>query len=161
MSSPEPSYQIADIIEGTAVDGPGLRTSIYFAGCGHRCEGCHNPSTWHLDAGRSLSLSEILSIIRSADFNVTLTGGDPLYLGIDRLIPLLEEIKQMGKTVWLYTGFTIDQIMEMPGSTQLLALVEAIVDGPFVMELRDTTVPFRGSSNQNIIYTAQLADSRR
>lgn len=71
--------RVLDIVEGTSVDGPGLRTSIYLAGCHHRCPGCHNPESWAMDGGREASVDELLDTIRYNDFNVTLSGGDPLY----------------------------------------------------------------------------------
>ena len=71
--------RVLDIVEGTSVDGPGLRTSIYLAGCHHRCPGCHNPESWAMDGGREASVDELLNTIRYNDFNVTLSGGDPLY----------------------------------------------------------------------------------
>lgn len=68
--------RVLDIVEGTSVDGPGLRTSIYLAGCHHRCPGCHNPESWAMDGGREASVDELLDTIRYNDFNVTLSGGD-------------------------------------------------------------------------------------
>lgn len=150
MSNTEPTYRIMDVVEGTSVDGPGLRTSIYFAGCDHHCPGCHNPQTWPHDAGHDMTLSELLTIIKTANFNVTLTGGDPVYQA-SKLKPLLQAIKEMGKSIWLYTGFTFEQLQQMPQMLELIPLLEAVVDGPFIEELRDTSLPFRGSSNQRII----------
>lgn len=146
--------RVIDIVEGTSVDGPGLRTSIYFAGCDHHCLGCHNPQTWPHDAGRDMALDEILAVVDAADFNVTLTGGDPIYQA-DRLLPLLDALHERGKTIWLYTGFTYDELLEMPVFHKILPFLEAIVEGPFIESLRDTTLRFRGSSNQRIIYTHQ------
>ena len=70
---------ILDIVEGTTVDGPGLRTSIYMTGCHHGCPGCHNPESWAFDGGTAMDLEEILAVVEENDFNVTLSGGDPLY----------------------------------------------------------------------------------
>lgn len=151
MNEPEPVYRIVDIVEGTSVDGPGLRTSIYFAGCDHRCPGCHNPQTWSHDAGRDFTLSELVEIIRKADFNVTLTGGDPVYQA-EKLYPLIKEISQIGKTIWLYTGFVYEEICNQENVREWLPMIEAVVDGPFVESLRDISLPFRGSSNQRIVF---------
>ena len=150
MSDSEIQFRIVDIVEGTSVDGPGLRTAIYFAGCDHHCPGCHNPQTWPHDAGHDMSLEELMSIIRIADFNVTLTGGDPIYQA-HKLKPLVENIRKLGKTVWLYTGFTFNEINNMESVKPWLKMIDTVVDGPFIEELRDTSLPFRGSSNQNII----------
>lgn len=143
--------RVVDIVEGTSVDGPGLRTSIYLAGCDHRCPGCHNPSTWPMDSGRTMSLDEILKVVDYNEFNVTLTGGDPIYQA-HKLLPLLEALQQRGLKVWLYTGFTYEELQKMPQAVALFPYLEAIVDGPFVEALRDTSLLFRGSSNQRIIY---------
>ena len=142
--------RIIDIVEGTAVDGPGLRTSIYLAGCAHRCPGCHNPQTWDFDAGKDMTVDELINIISQSDFNVTLTGGDPIYQA-EALIPLAKKIRELGYSIWLYTGFTFEQLQDMPIAMQLLEYIDTIVDGPFILEQRDTSLQFRGSSNQRII----------
>lgn len=147
---PQDTLRVVDIVEGTSVDGPGLRTSIYFAGCDHRCPGCHNPQTWDFQAGHDMTVDELAEAVAEADFNVTFTGGDPVYQAA-RLIPLARRIREAGKTIWLYTGFTIEQLAAMPDARELLRYVEAVVDGPFVEALRDIGLPFRGSSNQRII----------
>lgn len=142
--------RVIDIVEGTSVDGPGLRTSIYLAGCDHHCPGCHNPQTWPHDAGRDMTVDDIMAIVEYNDFNVTLTGGDPVYQA-EKLLPLVKRIREFGKTIWLYTGFTYEQLLTMPSAKALLPYLEAIVDGPFIMEQRDPELIFRGSSNQRII----------
>lgn len=154
MSDSEPFYRIVDIIEGTSVDGPGLRTSIYFAGCDHHCPGCHNPQTWAHDAGRDVALSELLKFVAEADLNVTLTGGDPVYQA-EKLYPLINGIRKLGKTIWLYTGFEFEELCQLSAAKNWLPMLEAVVDGPFVEQLRDVTLPFRGSSNQRIILIEQ------
>ena len=73
------TLRVMDIVPGTSVDGPGLRTSIYFAGCSHRCAGCHNPQSWPFDAGRDMTIGQIMEIVEENGFNVTFTGGDPMY----------------------------------------------------------------------------------
>ncbi len=149
------TLRVIDIIEGTSVDGPGLRTSIYFAGCEHKCPGCHNPQTWPFDAGHDMSVDELLQAVDAADFNVTLTGGDPVYQA-KKMLPLLEALQRRGKTVWLYTGFTYDELLKIPAAKAMLPYIEAVVDGPYIEALHDTTLRFRGSSNQRIIYTSEV-----
>ncbi len=144
------TLRVIDIIEGTSVDGPGLRTSIYFAGCEHHCPACHNPQTWDFNAGSDMPIDELIEIVTEADFNVTFTGGDPVYQA-RQLTKLAKRITDSGKTIWLYTGFTIEQLALMADARELLQNVEAVVDGPFVESLRDTDLAFRGSSNQRII----------
>lgn len=139
-----------DIIPGTSVDGPGLRTSIYIAGCNHHCPQCHNPHTWDFNAGKEMTVEEIMEVIECNGFNVTLTGGDPLF-SIPQIAPLVKAVNEAGYTIWLYTGYTFEQALRLPGFETLLPLLEAVVDGPFDNDLRDITLPFRGSSNQRVI----------
>ena len=65
------TYKVLDIRRGTTVDGPGFRTSIYFAGCNHACPGCHNPESWNFNGGVEMSADEILKVIEEEDFDVT------------------------------------------------------------------------------------------
>lgn len=148
--SSQPTYRVLDIVKGTTVDGPGFRTAIYFAGCNHQCPGCHNPQSWDFNGGEEMTLTEILRVIDEEDFDVTLTGGDPLYHPKEIAV-LAESIRQRGHTVWLYTGFTIEKIMDSEELSLPLPYLEAIVEGPYVEELRDPDLLFRGSSNQRIV----------
>ncbi|MBD5203909.1 MAG: anaerobic ribonucleoside-triphosphate reductase activating protein [Bacteroidales bacterium] len=147
----EPSYRVLDIIRGTTVDGPGFRTSIYLAGCTHRCPGCHNPQSWDPSGGTERTLSELLGIIREEEFNVTLSGGDPL-MHPESTAQLIRAIREAGYTVWLYTGYTWEEIQASPELYGAVAEAEAVVEGPYVEALRDPSLRFRGSSNQRIIF---------
>lgn len=139
-------------VEGTSVDGPGLRTSLYFAGCAHRCPGCHNEHTWDFAAGHDETCDSIMDIVRRNDFNVTFSGGDPLYQA-KALLPLACAIKTEGKTIWCYTGFIFEELARcgIDGVPELLGLIDVLVDGPFVAALKDESLRFRGSSNQRLI----------
>lgn len=145
-----PTFQVIDIIKGTTVDGPGFRTSIYFAGCSHHCEGCHNPITWDFNSGQSRTIEELMAVIREEDFDVTLSGGDPLFQAL-MLPALIKSIKEEGHSVWLYTGFTWEQIMVSPPLLDAVKNVEVVVDGPYIQRLRNPDLLFRGSSNQRLI----------
>ena len=143
-------YHVLDIIRGTTVDGPGFRTSIYLAGCDHRCVGCHNPQSWDPSGGVIMTLEEIMEVVEEEDFDVTLTGGDPLH-DPEALKALVKALKINGRNIWIYTGFTWEEIA---GNETLLSAVkeaDVIVDGLYVESLRDPDLPFRGSSNQRII----------
>ena len=140
------------IIEDTMVDGPGFRTSIYCAGCRHRCEGCHNPQSWDFSGGHAMTTDEIMRIIEADPFaNVTFSGGDPMYQpeGFAELARAIRE--RTRKTIWCYTGFTFEQLLNNPRQRALLELIDVLVDGPFVKSLRDETLRFRGSRNQRLI----------
>lgn len=147
------TLRVLDILFETMMDGPGLRTSIYFAGCKHHCKGCHNPQSWDMNGGYSMPINHILTLIKEDEFaNVTFSGGDPFYQ-VDAVTELAKRIKaETNKTIWCYTGFTIEEIRENPNLNKLLPYIDVLVDGPYVEALRNTDLPFRGSENQRIIY---------
>lgn len=157
-----PALRIVRIVEGTSVDGPGLRTSLYFAGCRHACPGCHNPSTWAFDAGEDMSIDQVMKVIRYNGFNVTFTGGDPMY-SAESILPLARAITEAGFTIWCYTGFTWEELMEhgTPAQKELLRYIDVLVDGPYIAAQRNTALRFRGSENQRLIAVApSLASSQ-
>ena len=146
------TLNVLQIVPGTSVDGPGLRTSIYLAGCTHRCPGCHNPASWDFNAGTPYDVDRLADIVIAHDFNVTLTGGDPLLTSNpEALLRLLRRLKDAGLNIWAYTGNTLEASEKIPHLQPILALIDTLVDGPFIAELRDPELPFRGSSNQRII----------
>lgn len=145
------TIRILDIVRGTTVDGPGFRTSIYMAGCKHACPACHNPQSWDFKAGTEMTLDEIMQIVIEEDFDVTLTGGDPLYQPLATQA-IIKAVTAIGHKVWIYTGFTMEDILFDPILAAAVKGAEAIVDGPFIEKLADSDLLFRGSSNQNIIY---------
>lgn len=142
--------RVVDIVDGTIVDGPGLRTSIYLAGCSHECPGCHNEATWPFDAGHDMSVREIEAHVRENDFDVTFSGGDPMYQP-EALAEACKAVRRLGKKIWCYTGFTFEQVWASARMRAVLEVIDVLVDGPFINELRDTSLRFRGSANQRII----------
>ena len=143
---------IIDIVEDTMVDGPGLRTSIYCAGCPNACPGCHNPQTWDINAGHEMSTEEIMQVIMADPFaNVTFSGGDPMFQaeGFTELARAIHS--ESTKTIWCFTGYTFERLMTMPRQRALLEEIDVLVDGPFVQAKRDPDLYFRGSSNQRLI----------
>ena len=146
------TLRVLDIIEETMVDGVGLRTSIYFSGCAHKCDGCHNQQSWDFNGGKEYTVDELLDIIKADEFaNVTFSGGDPLYQceGVTELAKRIKE--ETDKTIWCYTGFTYEEILVNDRLSQILPYIDVLVDGPYIEELRNTNLPFRGSENQRII----------
>lgn len=157
--------RILKIVPDTVVDGPGLRTSIYFAGCKVHCEGCHNPESWDLDGGEEMYPAEVLRQIEEyGNKRVTLSGGNPLdqeYLFHVQV--LCETLKREGYDIWLYSGYTWEHLIGRVQSfmwnnkarclelMKILDNIDVIVDGLFIKDLRDTSLLYRGSSNQRII----------
>ena len=99
-----------------------------------------------------MSVQELLDIVKDDEFaNVTFSGGDPLYQ-VEAFTELARRIKEeTGKTIWCYTGFTYEDVLADERLSQILPYLDVLVEGPFIMELRTTELPFRGSSNQRII----------
>ena len=151
--------RILDILEETMADGPGLRTSIYCAGCAHHCPGCHNPQSWDFNTGREATVDELLAVIKEDKFcNVTFSGGDPLYQ-VEAFTELARRIKEeTGKNIWCYTGFTYEEILADSRLSMILPYIDTLVEGPFIQELRDPDLHFRGSSNQRIIHITPQED---
>lgn len=142
--------RIAGIVEESIVDGTGIRYAIFMQGCLRKCKGCQNPATHDINGGRIVDTVELLDAVRKNPLlsGITLTGGEPL-LQIDAAIELARETKNLGLNVWCYTGYTLEEITD--SARELLKYVDVLVDGPFVEELRDLELEFRGSSNQRII----------
>lgn len=143
--------RVLHVVEGTSVDGPGLRTSIYLAGCSHHCPGCHNPESWDMNGGEERTLDELMDIIAYNEAPVTFSGGDPLAQA-QPLALLINRIKQeLGYNVWCYTGYTWQQVTQQPQLMAVVRHLDVLVDSPFLMAERDTKLRFRGSRNQRLI----------
>ena len=104
-----------------------------------------------------MTIEELMAIINEEDFDVTLSGGDPLYHP-DKIAILARRIQETGHKVWLYTGFTMEEIKASERLSLPLPYLDAVVDGPYIEALRDPDLQFRGSSNQRIIYLPSLHD---
>ena len=149
------NIRILSIKYGTSVDGIGLRTSLYCAGCENHCPGCHNPQSWDENGGEAISVDELYQRIVEADMNVTFTGGDPMYHP-EGFIALASLIKRhTDKTIWCYTGYRFEELLSHPLRRQLVELCDVIVDGRYIEAERDLSLHFRGSRNQRIIDVQQ------
>ena len=135
-------------------NGLGCRVTLWVSGCIHHCKGCHNTETWDFNSGREFSkedkekLFEVLS--KPYIKGLTLSGGDPL-CSYNDVLELVKEVKSLfpTKDIWLFTGFNFNYVNE--NFNDILEYLDVIVDGKFVEELKDTSLKFRGSSNQRII----------
>ena len=144
--------RIAGIVRDSIVDGIGIRDTIFFQGCPHRCKGCHNPQTWDYDGGEEISITEILDVLSNSSNDITISGGEPLEQ-FDELLNLLEAIrKTTNKRVWLYTGYVFD--FKLSSNIYALNLlsnyVDVLIDGKFIESLKGN-YQFKGSDNQRLI----------
>ncbi len=146
--------KIAGIVQDSIVDGPGIRYVIFTQGCPHHCRGCHNPETHDPSGGQIADVNMILKQIFSNPllYGVTFSGGEP-FVQTEALVPIAEAVKTKKKHLMIYTGYLYEQLLEMKNKDvqRLLELSDILVDGPFIMEQRDLTLQYRGSTNQRVI----------
>lgn len=153
-----------DIIPETITDGDGMRTSIYVAGCNHKCPGCHNPQTWDFKAGKELTPEVIHDVILHIKSNpllagITFSGGDPLEVGnAEDLLEILKKLKKENINIWCYTGYCYEDLILMSPQNECLDYIDVLVDGPFIESLKDPDLIFKGSKNQRIICINESAN---
>ena len=127
------------------VDGPGVRTVVFFQGCDLRCKGCQNPSTWEMKNGTEMTTDELVMILQKEVVNkkVTFSGGEPL-MQVDALIDVVKKLK--GFDVAVYTGHEYKDVPQ-----ELLDNIKYIKTGSFKEELKSTVKPYVGSTNQDFM----------
>ena len=154
---------LAGITGDSIVDGPGIRTTVFTQGCPHHCPGCHNPETWEFGCGTEMAEETVLDIVRSNPLckGVTFSGGEP-FCQAEGLARLARMLKERGYEVAAYSGYTFEELLEgTPEQKGLLATLDVLIDGPFLMEERSLELNFRGSRNQRILNVpASLAAGR-
>lgn len=173
------------ISECDVLNGTGFRVVLFVSGCSHRCYNCQNPKTWDKNFGHPFTEKTRQYIFNCLDKDyidgITITGGDPLHENnLDEVLKLVQEIRISfpEKTIWLYTGFTWDSIMnykytnkfaekdvlfnfhikkdlEMIQRKNIIKLCDVLVDGEYIDEQKDLTLKFRGSKNQKVIDVKQ------
>jgi len=144
---------LSNIITDSIVDGPGIRTTIFSQGCPHHCPGCHNPSTWSFEGGTEMTEETVLEIVKSNPLckGVTFSGGEP-FVQAESFTKLAALLKAEGYEVASYSGFTFEQLQcGTPAQQKLLAHIDVLIDGPFILEQRSLSTIFRGSKNQRIL----------
>lgn len=158
--------KIASIIGESIVDGPGLRLVVFTQGCPHHCPGCHNPETHDPEGGREITISEILDMYAENPLlsGITFSGGEP-FLQAAKLALLARQVHELGGNVITYTGYWFEDLSS--GSLEnrascLLEETDLLVDGPYISNLRNLGLRFRGSSNQRLLnHTARKAIKQR
>ena len=146
--------RIADYIQDSIVDGPGIRFTLFVQGCPHMCEGCHNPQTLDENGGREMSTDEIIREVLKNPLldGLTLSGGEPFAQASDCAV-IARAAKEHGLNVWAYSGWTLEELLasEDPGVSELLSFCDVLIDGPFVLSERTLNLRWRGSSNQRVL----------
>lgn len=144
--------RIAGIVQESIVDGPGFRLAVFTQGCPHHCPGCHNPKTHSFTGGTLVDIETIVALMNNPLLDgITLTGGDP-FCQPESCTMLAKAAHARGLNVWAYTGWTLDEILNLIDSARrLLGEVDVLVDGPYLESQRTLDAPFRGSRNQRLI----------
>lgn len=157
-------FKYAGIIYNDFSAAPGVCLSFFTQGCPHRCKGCHNPETWDFSGGREFTDETLDSIIKGLTANgihrsFCVMGGEPL---CPNNISLVKEIcyvvreKLPSTKIYIWTGYTYEELKEYSRSNIDLRIIfktaNVLIDGPYIEEERDITLPMCGSRNQRIIY---------
>ena len=150
------TIRIADIINESIVDGPGLRMTVFAQGCPHDCPGCHNPETHSPDGGYDISNDEILSRAKNNPLldGLTFSGGEP-FMQAEAFANLARAASEAGYDIITFSGYTYDSLLSGANKnnhwSDLLQYTDILIDGPYVESLRTFDMPFRGSKNQRAI----------
>lgn len=136
-------------------NGEGIRVSLFVSGCTLYCKGCFNKESWNFKAGKEFTKSvkeEIINELKKPYINgFSLLGGDPLEPKLhDEVLDLVKSIKMEipNKDIWLWTG----RLYEDEKDNEILKYIDVLIDGPFIQELADKNLQYRGSSNQRVKY---------
>ena len=146
----------ADLQTDSIVDGPGLRAVLWTQGCAHHCKGCQNERTWDFNGGGMVPISMVYEAIDELVYQdgITFSGGDPMFQ-VEACDKIAKYCKDKGLNIWVYTGFTFEELMLMsrrkPIYLEFLKKIDVLVDGRFILEERDLSLLFRGSRNQRLI----------
>ncbi len=150
----------ASIVRADIANGNGFRVSLFVCGCNRRCPGCFNAEAQNPEFGGHFGEAAKQKIFKELKEKwcqgLSLLGGDPLSQLSDNrkvIIDLCREVKQKfpTKDIWCWSGYTLEEIKADPSMSGILDWIDVLVDGPFVEELKDPAIPFRGSKNQRIL----------
>lgn len=147
--------RVAGMKKHSSVNGPGIRFVVFMQGCPHHCPGCQNPETHDMEGGILTDTEEVLVEISGTKYldGVTISGGDPMAQP-EALYEISRGARDMHLGVWVYTGWTYEQIMAgQAGQSAIRALryVDVLVDGKYIEARSDANSIWRGSSNQRLI----------
>lgn len=149
------------IIKCDTANGEGLRVSLFVSGCARKCLGCFNPESHDPSAGFIFDEKTKKKIFAELEKDycsgLSLLGGDPLSKLSDNrktIIALCKEVKEKfpTKTIWVWTGYTLEEIINDKDTKDIIKYIDILIDGPFIQEKKDLSIPFRGSLNQRILY---------
>ncbi len=156
MSAIPETMRIYGVVTDSIVDGPGYRTAIFAQGCPHHCPGCHNPESHDPEGGSEWTLDAVEAKFTGNPLldGITLTGGEPFQQPA-ACAELAQRAHAKGLNVWAYTGYLYEKLLEMAKEDEairtLLARIDVLVEGPFLLAERSLELLYKGSKNQRII----------
>lgn len=144
---------MAGLENDSIVDGIRIRLAVFVQGCTHHCPHCHNQQTWDFEGGKIEDTAKIIEVYKKNLLlkGITLTGGEP-FEQPQAMYELAKEVRRLGGDVWTYSGYTLEELQNKnnPDVEKLLNETDFLVDGKYIHQLRDLSLNFRGSTNQNI-----------
>lgn len=145
----------AQIRKYDVANGPGIRTTIFVTGCTHKCPNCFNEEYQDFNFGNPWTRKETDEVIEDLKLDevkgLTVLGGEPFQNEVDLLQIIRDIKKEVQKDIWIFSGYTYEEILKDQDKKKLLEECDVLVDGRFVEALKDLSLRFRGSSNQRII----------
>lgn len=154
------------VVENDMINGKGVRVTLFVSGCSHACKGCYNKSTWSPDSGQPYTEdveNRILDLLDNPRIRgLSITGGDPLHdNNLHSILTLITRIRWKfmdTRDIWLWTGYTMDEVQAHPLRRAISNKVDVLIDGRYEEDKRDPSLAFRGSSNQKIHVLTKMSD---
>lgn len=163
----------AQIYECDVANGVGCRTSLFVSGCTHHCPECFNPQAWDFGYGKPFTKEVEDKIVESVGKGyvkgLSLLGGEPMEPANQRaLISLIRRVKALGKTIWVYSGYTWEELTNPENrrcrsevTDEILSTINVLVDGEFHIAEKDISLKFRGSRNQRVLDVKRTREEGR
>lgn len=143
-----------------ATNWSGINTTIFFSGCAFKCEGCFNSDIWNFNVGKEFT-DEVMDIFieyaKSEHVDgVCILGGEPFQQDLDTMLFFVKRLKdEVNKPIHVWSGYLFEQLMMTPPMRLILDYIDTLVDGQFILEKKDLSLKYRGSSNQRVIDVAE------
>lgn len=151
----------ASIVRADIANGEGFRVSLFVTGCLRNCPGCFNKQAQDPAFGKLFDEEAKKKIFAELDNEwckgLSVLGGEPMSRLSDnraQVIAFCKEVKEKypNKDIWMWSGYTMEELMSMPDTKDIFKYIDVLVDGPFIQEKKDLSIPFRGSTNQRILH---------
>ena len=158
---------IAGIKNFDVENGVEVGVSVFVSGCTHNCKGCFNKEAQDFNYGRPFDkekdIKKIKDMLNSKYISrLTILGGEPMeYQNVEGVLEVIKGAKDLGKKIWLYSGYTLEGLLERNDETtnEIIDNIDYLVDGEFILEKKNLMLRFKGSSNQRVIDVPKSLES--